>query len=154
MPHISVFVTVAAQLILIKSRALLPRPPVAVRWVAGPDPEEELRERLLEYRRYRDAGRARRAARLGRASSPRAAAATASGARRGAPRTAAARPVAAGLARGQPRVVPPPPPPEEVMPRTVTLASARPSSAPRCAGRPRSCSRSSCRACATASSWP
>jgi segregation and condensation protein A len=57
MPHISSFVAVAAQLILIKSRAILPRPPlVAIPIEEGPDPEAALRERLLLYRRFRDAG--------------------------------------------------------------------------------------------------
>ena len=59
---LSSFVTVCSQLILIKSRALLPRPPeVAAADGASanePDPEEELRRRLVEYRMYRDAGRA------------------------------------------------------------------------------------------------
>ncbi len=51
---------VAAQLILIKSRAILPRPPkvVAVPLDEEPDPEAELRARLIEYRRFRDAGAA------------------------------------------------------------------------------------------------
>jgi segregation and condensation protein A len=58
MAHISAFVSVASQLILIKSRALLPRPPlVAITIDEGPDPEAALRERLILYRRYRDAGR-------------------------------------------------------------------------------------------------
>ena len=58
MSHISSFVTVASQLILIKSRAILPRPPVvAVPVEEGPDPEAALRARLIEYRLYRDAGR-------------------------------------------------------------------------------------------------
>ena len=58
MSHISSFVTVASQLILIKSRAILPRPPVvAVPLEEGPDPEAALRARLIEYRLYRDAGR-------------------------------------------------------------------------------------------------
>ena len=54
------FVAVAAQLILIKSRAILPRPPqtAAVPLDDEPNPEEELRARLVEYRRYRDAGAA------------------------------------------------------------------------------------------------
>jgi segregation and condensation protein A len=56
MPHISAFVTVCSQLILIKSRALLPRSPmVAAPGEEGTDPEAELRERLILYRRYRDA---------------------------------------------------------------------------------------------------
>lgn len=58
MSHISSFVTVASQLILIKSRAILPRPPVvAIPAEEGPDPEAALRERLILYRMYRDAGR-------------------------------------------------------------------------------------------------
>ncbi len=58
MSHISSFVTVASQLILIKSRAILPRPPVvAIPIEEGPDPEATLRERLILYRLYRDAGR-------------------------------------------------------------------------------------------------
>jgi segregation and condensation protein A len=56
--HLSSFVTVASQLILIKSRAILPRPPVvAIPIEEGPDPEAALRERLILYRLYRDAGR-------------------------------------------------------------------------------------------------
>jgi segregation and condensation protein A len=60
LPHLSTFVSVAAQLILIKSRALLPAAPVAPGAVAdaGLDPEEELRRRLVLYRLYRDAGAA------------------------------------------------------------------------------------------------
>lgn len=55
---VSTFVAVAAQLILIKSRAILPRPPQssAIPLDDEPDPEAELRARLLEYRRFRDAG--------------------------------------------------------------------------------------------------
>ena len=58
--NVSAFVAVAAQLILIKSRAILPRPPkmAAVPLDDEPDPEAELRARLLEYKRFRDAGRA------------------------------------------------------------------------------------------------
>jgi segregation and condensation protein A len=58
---ISAFVAVASQLILIKSRAMLPRQ-VATEPAAGDgdddlaDPEAELRARLLLYRAYRDAG--------------------------------------------------------------------------------------------------
>lgn len=58
--NISSFVAVASQLILIKSRAMLPRRaepglPGAIP-DEGPDPESELRERLMLYRVYRDAG--------------------------------------------------------------------------------------------------
>jgi segregation and condensation protein A len=58
--NVSSFVAVAAQLILIKSRAILPRPPKvsAVPLDEEPDPEAELRARLLEYKRFRDAGTA------------------------------------------------------------------------------------------------
>jgi segregation and condensation protein A len=58
--NVSAFVAVAAQLILIKSRAILPRPPkmTAIPLDEEPDPEAELRARLLEYKRYRDAGAA------------------------------------------------------------------------------------------------
>jgi segregation and condensation protein A len=57
--NISSFVAVASQLILIKSRAMLPRQVAeGPRALAdeGPDPEAELRARLLLYRAYRDAG--------------------------------------------------------------------------------------------------
>jgi hypothetical protein len=58
--NVSAFVAVAAQLILIKSRAILPRPPklAAVPLDDELDPEAELRARLLEYKRFRDAGAA------------------------------------------------------------------------------------------------
>jgi segregation and condensation protein A len=58
--NVSGFVAVAAQLILIKSRAILPRQSkvAAVPLDEEPDPEAELRARLIEYRRYRDAGAA------------------------------------------------------------------------------------------------
>jgi len=58
--NISAFVAVASQLILIKSRAILPRR-IAEAPNALPDdevdPEAELRARLLLYRAHRDAGR-------------------------------------------------------------------------------------------------
>jgi segregation and condensation protein A len=56
---VSAFVVIASQLILIKSRALLPRPPLVPVMDTDdtPDPEAELRERLLVYRAHRDAGR-------------------------------------------------------------------------------------------------
>jgi segregation and condensation protein A len=56
---ISAFVGIASQLIVIKSRAMLPRAPVVEAGPDGddaPDPEAELRARLLLYRAYRDAG--------------------------------------------------------------------------------------------------
>jgi segregation and condensation protein A len=123
LPHISAFIGVAAQLILIKSRALLPRPPlVAVPIEEGYDPEAELRERLLEYRRFRDAGA--RLAAGGRRLFHREAAAAAAAAQAGA-RPAPVEPLdVAILVRaldGCLRLVPPPPRPPEVMPRVVTI---------------------------------
>jgi segregation and condensation protein A len=57
---ISSFVAVASQLILIKSRAMLPRQIATESAADGDDdladPEAELRARLLLYRAYRDAG--------------------------------------------------------------------------------------------------
>ena len=58
--NVSSFVTIASQLILIKSRAMLPRrtdptDPTALA-DEGTDPEAELRARLLLYRAHRDAG--------------------------------------------------------------------------------------------------
>jgi len=57
--NVAAFVAVSAQLILIKSRAILPRPPktAAPDLDEEPDPEAELRARLLEYKRFRDAAR-------------------------------------------------------------------------------------------------
>lgn len=49
------FVTVASQLILIKSRSLLPSEPVLVVESGAEEGEDELRARLLAYRVYRDA---------------------------------------------------------------------------------------------------
>jgi segregation and condensation protein A len=56
--NISAFVAIASQLILIKSRALLPRPPEPAALLPDEvaDPEAELRTRLLLYRAHRDAG--------------------------------------------------------------------------------------------------
>ena len=58
--NVSAFVAVASQLILIKSRAMLPRRPVAdptaLEGDEAPDPEAELRARLILYRAHRDAG--------------------------------------------------------------------------------------------------
>jgi len=57
--NVSAFVSIASQLILIKSRAMLPRrveaPPGSLP-DEGIDPEEELRARLILYRAYRNAG--------------------------------------------------------------------------------------------------
>jgi segregation and condensation protein A len=58
--NVSAFVAIASQLILIKSRAMLPRrtdptDPIALA-DEGTDPEAELRARLIVYRAHRDAG--------------------------------------------------------------------------------------------------
>ncbi len=49
------FLEIAAMLILIKSRHLLPRAPENFEEVEEEDPEEILRRRLLEYKHYKDA---------------------------------------------------------------------------------------------------
>ena len=126
--NISAFVGVASQLILLKSRAMLPRsasadvPPSD----DGPDPEAELRARLLLYRAFRDAGAALQARALSGAFLARREPAVASAAGR-----------AQGVTGDLPRldvgllvaaldrlasVVPAPVPPQEIMPRTITLA--------------------------------
>jgi segregation and condensation protein A len=125
--NVSAFVAVAAQLILIKSRAILPRPPkmAAIPLDDEPDPEAELRARLLEYKRYRDAGAALGERldiwRLFRRDAEVAASAGRAGARP--PERPPLPPTV--LARALARlatVVPVTPPPAEIMARTVTLA--------------------------------
>jgi segregation and condensation protein A len=127
LPVLSAFVGISSQLILIKSRALLPRPPAPPPSpdAEGYDPEEDLRQRLILYRRYRDAG-LRLQARLGQ--------------RRELFHREPATAAAAGLAGARPtdqppldpallvaalatsvRLAPPAAPPARVMPRTVTL---------------------------------
>ena len=55
-PQLAEFVAVAAQLIFLKSRSLLPgAPPLAGADAEGEPDGEELRDRLLEYRAFRDA---------------------------------------------------------------------------------------------------
>ncbi len=126
MAHISSFVTVAAQLILIKSRAILPRPPVAtVPLDEGPDPEAALRERLLLYRRYRDAGGNLRARlelgwQLFHREAPVAIASGRAGARHDEGPTLDPAILRAALA-GAFRVVPPELPPPVIVPRLVTI---------------------------------
>lgn len=126
--NVSSFVAVASQLILIKSRAMLPRRaelPPGVLPDEGPDPEAELRARLLLYRAHRDAGArllAEAVARVGlfRREPSAAAAAALAGAR-----PADAPPLDPALLvqalDGLARLAPPPEPPPEVMARTITL---------------------------------
>jgi len=128
MGHISSFVAVAAQLILIKSRAMLPRPPIVdieELLEEGADPERELRERLLIYRAYRDAGNRLQAHAIERSGIFRreATAATASamaGARPsdGPPLDAAILP---GALSGLVEILPPVESPPEIVARTITL---------------------------------
>jgi segregation and condensation protein A len=125
---ISAFVGVASQLILIKSRALLPRQsaPAAALTDEGVDPEAELRARLLLYRAYRDAGAALQARAL-----------TGVLLVRREPGVAAAAGRIRGVAADAPRldvallidaldrlaaVIPAPAPPPEVLARTIGLA--------------------------------
>ena len=128
--NMSAFVAVAGQLILIKSRALLPRQEPASPAIdpdAGvPDPEAELRARLVLYRAYRDAGAGLQtiaALRVGVfRREPSAALATAIAGSRptDAPPLdpAALRAALDELAR----IALPPPLPPEVLARTITLA--------------------------------
>jgi segregation and condensation protein A len=127
--NISAFVAVASQLILIKSRAILPR---RVELAPGllaeeeADPEAELRARLLIYRAHRDAGRrlleeATERVGLFRREPSAAAAAALAGARPAdAPALDAA--LLGGALAGLVRLAPPPPPPPEAMARVITLA--------------------------------
>jgi segregation and condensation protein A len=126
--NVSAFVAVASQLILIKSRAMLPRRPVLDPEALadeGPDPEAELRARLILYRAHRDAGQrladgALRRIGLFRREPGAARAAGLAGARPiDAPPIDPAR-LAAALARLA-ILAPPPEPPPEVMARTITL---------------------------------
>jgi segregation and condensation protein A len=128
--HISAFVAVASQLILIKSRAMLPRradPDGPTPLVdEGIDPEAELRARLIVYRAHRDAGlrladEAVRRIGLFRREPGIAHAAGLAGAR---PLEAARLDpalLAASLA-GLAAVAPPPEPPPEVLARLITIA--------------------------------
>ncbi|MBI2780340.1 MAG: segregation/condensation protein A [Chloroflexi bacterium] len=129
MSSISSFVAVASQLILIKSRAMLPRPQAgsAVELEdEGTDPEAELRARLLLYRAFRDAGAALQSgaeARLGLFKrEPAAALAAGLAGAATAPSTPPIDP--ALLIRALDslvQVLPDPEPPPEVVPRSITL---------------------------------
>jgi segregation and condensation protein A len=126
--NVSAFVAVASQLILIKSRAMLPRAPVLDPTALAedvPDPEAELRARLILYRAHRDAGQRLAAgaeARIGlfRREPSIARAAAVAGAR-----PAEAPPLdPARLPRALARLVqlaPPPEAPPGVVPRVITL---------------------------------
>jgi segregation and condensation protein A len=128
--NISAFVAVASQLILIKSRALLPRQeavtPIGDHEEGEGDPEAELRARLILYRAYRDAGAvlfATAAERIGVFRRE-------PGVARAAGLAGAIAPEAPPLAPrllvdaldGLLRIAPPPEPPPETIRRTITLA--------------------------------
>jgi segregation and condensation protein A len=128
MGHISAFVAVAGQLILIKSRAMLPRPPVVDaidQPDEGPDPERALRERLLLYRAYRDAGATLQTLALERVGAFRREASAAQATAFAGARPADTPPLDAallvGALGGLASILPPPEPPPEVVPRTITL---------------------------------
>ncbi len=129
MGNVSTFVAVASQLILIKSRALLPRRVVegAVPLPdEGPDPEAELRARLILYRAFRDGG-----ARLQEGAQARVGlfhreptasrAAGIAGATPAVPDPLSPSLLVAAL-EGIARVAPPAPLPPETIRRTITLA--------------------------------
>jgi segregation and condensation protein A len=126
--NVSAFVAVASQLILIKSRAILPR---RVELALGvlpedeADPEAELRARLLIYRAHRDAGRRLQDEALGRVGlfrrEPSAAAAAGLAGARPADAPALDPAILARSLAGLARIAPPPPPTPETMARTITL---------------------------------
>jgi segregation and condensation protein A len=129
MGNVSAFVAIASQLILIKSRALLPRRtpegPVPLS-DEGPDPEAQLRARLILYRAFRDAGgrlldEAGRRVGLFHREPGIAHAAGVAGAR-----PPGAEPLSPDLLvvalDGLARIAPPPAPPPETIRRIVTLA--------------------------------
>ena len=126
--NISAFVAVASQLILIKSRAILPRRVVegpAALPADEPDPEAELRARLLLYRAHRDAGRRLLDEAILRVGLFRREPTTALAAGRAGARPPEGPPldpailIAAFDRLG--RIAPPPAPPPETVARTITL---------------------------------
>ena len=145
MGHVSAFVAVASQLILIKSRALLPRRAVdgAVPLAdEGPDPEAELRARLILYRAYRDAGATLLDAATTRGALFHRESVTARAAGLAGARAPAAEPLSPAILvlalDGLARIVPPPAPPPETIRRNdhAHLASGdHPRGAARGAGR-------------------
>ena len=127
--NISSFVAVASQLILIKSRAILPRQAEAAPGVLPedePDPEAELRARLLLYRAHRDAGRQLQEEALERVGLFRREPGVASAAGLAGARPADGPPldplILAGALAHLATVAAAPEPPPEVVPRTITLA--------------------------------
>jgi segregation and condensation protein A len=126
--NISSFVAVASQLILIKSRAMLPRHeelPPGVLPEDEPNPEAELRARLLLYRAHRDAGARLQEVALVRVGLWRREASAAAAAAIAGARAPDAPPLDPGLLvaalDGLARIAEPPELPPEVVPRTITL---------------------------------
>jgi segregation and condensation protein A len=127
--NVSSFVAVAGQLIVIKSRALLPREPSA-RAIELPDeevdPEAELRARLLLYRAYRDAGLALQLVALERIGAFRREPTVAAAAGRAGSTHVAASPIDPALLAGALdrliELVPPAPPPVARLSRAITIA--------------------------------
>ena len=129
MGSISAFVSVASQLIRIKSRAMLPRQPAAAEVPLedeGLDPEAELRSRLLLYRAFRDAGTSLHAVALERVGlfgrEPSAALAAGIAGAASAPSATSIDPaVLVRALDGLVQVLPEPEPPPEIVPRSITL---------------------------------
>jgi segregation and condensation protein A len=129
MGSISAFVSIASQLILIKSRAMLPREPAAAEVPLddeGLDPEAELRARLLLYRAFRDAGATLYTVALDRVGlfrrEPSMAFAAGVAGAASAPSTSPIDPaVLVRALDGLVQVLPEPEPPPEIVPRSITL---------------------------------
>jgi segregation and condensation protein A len=127
--NVSSFVAIASQLILIKSRAMLPRraPEAPGEPFAddGGDPEAELRARLLLYRAFRDGGVRLQEGALVRFGLFRREPGAAQAAAIAGSRPPAAPPLDPVVLRDAlanlVRIVPPPPTPPEAMARTVTI---------------------------------
>jgi len=125
--NVSGFVAIAGQLILIKSRALLPRraEPGVVTLDEAPDPEAALRARLILYRAHREAGRTLQAGALERVGLFRREPGVAAAAGRSGAVAAPPPPLDPEILRGVIerllQVVPPPPAPPESVPRTITI---------------------------------
>ncbi len=126
--NVSAFVAVAGQLIVIKSRAMLPRDPrprVGQPIEEEPDPEAELRARLLLYRAYRDAGGRLQAVALERVGVFRREPVVAAAAGRAGASHVAVAPLDPAILRRAldrlHRLVPPVVPAPAVMPRSITI---------------------------------
>jgi segregation and condensation protein A len=127
--NVSSFVAIASQLILIKSRQMLPRQAPAgdvALTDEAPDPEAELRARLLLYRAFRDAGVSMADEALRRIGLFRREPGAAHTAALAGARPSDAPPLSPILLvralDGVAQVAPPPELPPETVPRTITLS--------------------------------